>query len=154
VNRNQNSSQDTTIKKQHQPLAAISIQDLNSVQLRRTDTKMLGKTFSAPTRSISMQCLSSTNEQFLTQKIDLIAELKMSKDITGIRKMKVERAKMDRGSEVYSDQFTIENFIDTVNAFNIKFFCLVLSLSLFSLSPNLHHRIKLTTYYNMHHSHC
>ncbi len=80
---------------------------------------MLGKTFSAPTRSISMQCLSSTtSEQFATQKIDLIAELKMSKDITGIRKMKVERAKMERSSEVYSDQFTIENFIDTVNAFN------------------------------------
>jgi hypothetical protein len=119
VNRNnQNSSQDTTIKKQHQPLAAISIQDLNSVQLRRTETKMLGKTFSAPTRSISMQCLSSTSEQFMSQKIDLIAELKMSKDITGIRKMKVERQKMERSSEVYSDQFTIENFIDTVNAFN------------------------------------
>lgn len=54
----------------------------------------------------------------MSQKIDLIAELKMSKDITGIRKMKVERAKMERSSEVYSDQFTIENFIDTVNAFN------------------------------------
>lgn len=76
----------------------------------------------------------------MTQKIDLIAELKMSKDITGIRKMKVERAKMERSSEVYSDQFTIENYIDTVNAFNIKFFCLVISLSLtlsnsLSLSP-------------------
>lgn len=47
----------------------------------------------------------------------------MSKDITGIKKMKVERAKMERNSEVYSDQFTIENFIDTVNAFK--------SLSLF-----------------------
>lgn len=54
----------------------------------------------------------------MSQKIDLIAELKMSKDITGIRKMKVERQKMERSSEVYSDQFTIENFIDTVNAFN------------------------------------
>ncbi|CAH1712871.1 unnamed protein product [Chironomus riparius] len=132
VNRNQiNPSQDTIIKKQHQPLASISIQDLNSVQLRRTDNKMLSKTFSAPTRSISMQCLSSTNDQYTSQnmKIDLIAELKMSKDITGIKKMKVERAKMERNSEVYSDQFTIENFIDTVNAFK--------SLSLFT-----HHLIE------------
>lgn len=120
VNRHSTqATQDSTIRKQSQPLSSISIQDLNSVQLRRTDTKMLSKTFSAPTRSISMQCLSSTNEQFLSQKTDLIAELKMSKDITGIKKMKVERAKMDRNSEVYSGvnrQFTMQNFVDTVNA--------------------------------------
>lgn len=70
-----------------------------------------------------MQCLSSTsstaapNEPFLTQKTDLIAELKMSKDIHGIKKMKVERAKMERSSEVYSDgknQFSSQNFVDTV----------------------------------------
>lgn len=121
VNRNSttsNTTQDSTIRKQHQPLSSISIQDLNSVQLRRTDNKMLSKTFSAPTRSISMQCLSSTGEQYLNQKTDLIAELKMSKDITGIKKMKVERAKMERSSEVYSDvnrQFTMQSFVDTVN---------------------------------------
>jgi hypothetical protein len=80
---------------------------------------LASKTFSAPTRSISMQCLSSTNEQYLSQKTDLIAELKMSKDITGIKKIKYERAKLDRSSssEVYSDnrQFTIQNFVDSVN---------------------------------------
>lgn len=66
-----------------------------------------------------MQCLSSTNEQYLSQKIDLIAELKISKDITGIKKMKNERAKVDRNSEVYSDvnrQFTIAMFVDSVRA--------------------------------------
>ncbi|CRL00006.1 CLUMA_CG013296, isoform A [Clunio marinus] len=98
-NSSQQTQSESTIRK-HQPLSSISIQDLNSVQLRRTDNKMLSKTFSAPTRSISMQCLSSTNEQYLSQKTDLIAELKMSKDITGIKKMKVERAKMDRNSEI------------------------------------------------------
>ncbi|EAT42286.1 AAEL006170-PA, partial [Aedes aegypti] len=108
--------QDSTIRKQQQPLSAISIQDLNSVQLRRTD-KMLSKTFSAPTRSMSMQCLSSTNEQFLSQKTDLIAELKMSKDIAGVKKMKVERAKMEdkQATEVYSEvtrQFTAANYVD------------------------------------------
>lgn len=106
-------------RKQHQPLSSISIQDLNSVQLRRTDNKMLSKTFSAPTRSISMQCLSSTSEQYLSQKTDLIAELKMSKDITGIKKMKTERAKMEnRNSEVLTDvnrQYSMQNFVDTVN---------------------------------------
>jgi espin len=65
-----------------------------------------------------MQCLSSTNEQYLSQKTDLIAELKMSKDITGIKKMKVQRSKQDRNSEVYSDvnrDFTMQSFVDTVN---------------------------------------
>lgn len=45
---------------------------------------MLGKTFSAPARSASMQSLSTIGlEPFSDQKTDLIAELKMSKDITG-----------------------------------------------------------------------
>lgn len=85
---------------------------------------MLSKTFSAPTRSISMQCLSSTNEQYLSQKTDLIAELKMSKDITGIKKMKVERSKVDRNSEVYSDvnrQFTSKIYLDTVKSLKEPF---------------------------------
>ncbi|KAJ6637779.1 Espin [Pseudolycoriella hygida] len=107
--------QDTATRKQQQPLSAISIQDLNSVQLRRTD-KMLSKTFSAPTRSMSMQCLSSTNESFLSQKIDLIAELKMSKDIHGIKKMKVEKAKLE-DKDTYSEmsrQFTATHFVDQI----------------------------------------
>lgn len=70
-----------------------------------------------------MQCLSSSssvagNEPFHSQKTDLIAELKLSKDISGIKKMKVERAKMEKSSEVYSDgkhQFSVQNFVDTVN---------------------------------------
>ncbi|XP_055710515.1 caskin-1 isoform X2 [Phlebotomus papatasi] len=115
----QPSAPDTATRKQQQPLSAISIQDLNSVQLRRTSDKMLGKTFSAPTRSMSMQCLSSTNESFLSQKTDLIAELKLSKDIPGIKKMKVERAKMEdrHEKELYMDiskQFTASNFVDQV----------------------------------------
>lgn len=69
-----------------------------------------------------MQCLSSTNEAFLSQKTDLIAELKMSKDITGIRRMKVEKAKMEGSydKEAYSDvtkQFTATHFVDQVRIF-------------------------------------
>lgn len=107
-----------TSKKQQQPLSAISIHDLNSVQLRRTDKMLASKTFSAPTRSMSLQCLQS--ESYLAQKTDLIAELKMSKDISGIRKMKVERAKVEEKQEKQliseiSRQFTATNFVEKVS---------------------------------------
>lgn len=99
------------------------------MQLRRTD-KMLAKTFSAPTRSMSMQCLSSTNESFLSQKTDLIAELKMSKDIHGIKKLKVEKARLedrDTYADVSKAQFTANHFVDQVqtlivSSFNVEFF--------------------------------
>nr|CAD7569486.1 unnamed protein product [Timema californicum] len=45
-----------------------------------------------------LQALSGS-EPFLTQKDDLIAELKMSKDISGIKKLKVERAKVEERQE-------------------------------------------------------
>lgn len=107
-------------EERHQPLSAISIRDLNSVRLRRTDKMLASKTMSAPVRSVSMQCLAT--EPFQAQKIDLIAELKMSKDITGIKKMKVERAKMENmvDKEVYSEftkQFTANNFVEKVSGF-------------------------------------
>lgn len=80
---------------------------------------MIAKPFAAPTRSMSMQCLSSTNESFLSQKTDLIAELKMSKDIHGIKKMKTEKARMENnyGKEGYSEiarQFTASHFVEQV----------------------------------------
>jgi hypothetical protein len=37
-------------RKQQQPLGAISIQELSSVQLRRTDKMLAAKTLSAPPR--------------------------------------------------------------------------------------------------------
>ncbi|XP_061389892.1 GATA zinc finger domain-containing protein 14 [Musca vetustissima] len=108
--------QDTTTRKQHQPLSAISIQDLNSVQLRRTDTQKVPKPYQMPARSLSMQCLSSTNDTYL--KTDLIAELKISKDIPGIKKMKVEKQMANRfDSEHYSEitkQFTASNYVDQI----------------------------------------
>ncbi|XP_073830671.1 espin protein forked isoform X2 [Musca autumnalis] len=108
--------QDTTTRKQHQPLSAISIQDLNSVQLRRTDTQKVPKPYQMPARSLSMQCLSSTTDTYL--KTDLIAELKISKDIPGIKKMKVEKQMANRfDSEHYSEitkQFTASNYVDQI----------------------------------------
>lgn len=107
-------------KKQQQPLSAISIQDLNSVQLRRTDKMVASKTFSAPTRSMSLQSLQS--EPFLAQKTDLIAELKLSRDITGIRKLKIERAKVEetKEKEIISEikkQLTATNFVEKVSVY-------------------------------------
>lgn len=89
---------ETETVRPHQPLATISIQDLTSVQLRRTNTKIHAtKTFSAPPpRSVSM---TNVSEPFFVQKIDLIAELKMSKDISGIKKLKVERAQVEKSQE-------------------------------------------------------
>ncbi|XP_020717273.1 putative uncharacterized protein DDB_G0286901 isoform X1 [Ceratitis capitata] len=107
-------NQDTATRKQHQPLSAISIQDLNSVQLRRTDTQKMPKPFQMPARSLSMQCLTTSTEAYL--KTDLIAELKISKDIPGIKKMKVEKQLAGQfDSEHYSEitkQFSANNYMD------------------------------------------
>ncbi|CAB0032204.1 unnamed protein product [Trichogramma brassicae] len=104
--------------RQQQPLATISIQDLTSVQLRRTNNKMhAAKTFSAPpNRSVSM---TNVSESFFVQKTDLIAELKKTKDILGIKKMKVQRAQVEKSQEQnmmseISKTFSIANFVDQI----------------------------------------
>ncbi|KAL0112806.1 hypothetical protein PUN28_012220 [Cardiocondyla obscurior] len=101
-----------------QPLATISIQDLTSIQLRRTGTKMNAtKTFSAPPpRSVSM---TNVSEPFFVQKTDLIAELKRTKDIPGIKKLKVERAQVEKTQEQnlmseISKAFSVTNFVDQI----------------------------------------
>lgn len=78
------------------------------------------KTFSAPTRSVSLQSLQC--EPFAAVKTDLIAELKMSKNINGIKKMKLERAKNEvcREKELYSEiskQFSATNFVEKVSGY-------------------------------------
>ncbi|VVD02046.1 unnamed protein product [Leptidea sinapis] len=96
----------------HQPLAAISTAELTSVRLKTTATK----TLSAPARSVSLQCLS-TAVDFKAAKTDLIEELKLSKDITGIRKLKVERARREslQDKETFTEftkRFTADSFVD------------------------------------------
>ncbi|XP_043677429.1 espin isoform X2 [Vespula pensylvanica] len=105
-------------KSPQQPLATISIQDLTSIQLRRTNTKMNAtKTFSAPPpRSASM---TNVSEPFFVQKTDLIAELKRTKDIPGIKKLKVERAQVEKTQEQnliseISKAFSVSNFVDQI----------------------------------------
>ncbi|XP_032519050.2 espin isoform X2 [Danaus plexippus] len=99
----------------HQPLAAISSAELTSVRLKTIATKTMS---APPARSVSLQCLPSAVD-FKSAKTDLIEELKMSKDITGIRKMKVERARREslQDKETFTEftkRFTAENFVDQV----------------------------------------
>lgn len=56
----------------------------------------------------------------MLQKEDLIAELKLSKDITGIKKLKVERAKVEeqQEKEMFSEitrQLTANSFVEKVD---------------------------------------
>lgn len=55
------------------------------------------------------------------QKTDLIAELKRTKDIPGIKKLKVERAQVEKTQEQnlmseISKAFSVTNFVDQVSA--------------------------------------
>ncbi|EFN69715.1 hypothetical protein EAG_07018 [Camponotus floridanus] len=121
VNQGSNSTStgnETESSKIPQPLATISIQDLTSIQLRRTGTKMNAtKTFSAPPpRSVSM---TNVSEPFFVQKTDLIAELKRTKDIPGIKKLKVERAQVEKTQEQnlmseINKAFNVTNFVDQI----------------------------------------
>ncbi|XP_054719548.1 uncharacterized protein LOC129229296 [Uloborus diversus] len=79
------------------PLFNITVEQLQTVHLKKTDKP------STPERTV------------LLQKNDLIAELKQTKDIQGVRKMKEERSRI--GEEIYSDvsgQFKAENFVSQI----------------------------------------
>lgn len=59
------------------------------------------------------------------QKTDLIAELKRTKDIPGIKKLKVERAQVEKNQEQnlmseISKAFNVTNFVDQVRNKHIK----------------------------------
>lgn len=108
-------------EREHQPLAAISSAELSAVRLRAPAAKTLSAP--PPARSLSLQCLTGVgNENFRSAKTDLIEELKMSKDITGIKKMKVERARREslQDKETFTEftrRFTVDNFVDQVRVF-------------------------------------
>ncbi|XP_071439414.1 uncharacterized protein f [Hetaerina americana] len=102
-------------QKQQQPLATISIHDLNSVQLRRTER--VTKTLSAPPMTSTSGPLKALT--FQSQKENLIAELKMSRDISGIKKLKVEKAKEEELHEKelfveISKQLTADSFVQKI----------------------------------------
>jgi len=76
----------------------------------------------------------SVSEPFFVQKTDLIAELKRTKDIPGIKKLKVERAQVEKTQEQnlmseISKAFSVTNFVDQVSTY------------LAHLSENMHAQI-------------
>lgn len=67
-----------------------------------------------------MKLSISVSEPFFVQKTDLIAELKRTKDIPGIKKLKVERAKVEKTQEQnlmseISKAFSVTKFVDQVS---------------------------------------
>lgn len=79
---------------------SVTVEQLQTIQLKKTDK---------PTETRAV----------LLQKNDLITELKQSKDIQGIKKMKEERSKTEEEMEKrkaieLSQQFSVENFVDKV----------------------------------------
>ncbi|VVC43752.1 Hypothetical protein CINCED_3A011599 [Cinara cedri] len=104
---------------QQQPLAAISIHDLHSVQLKKAPGTINIMTNSNNNNNNAVDKQSGATPPLQAQRQDLIAELKMSKDINGIKKLKVEKVKMDEMSEKQkineiTKQLSPDNIIDQI----------------------------------------
>ncbi|XP_042905557.1 espin isoform X3 [Parasteatoda tepidariorum] len=79
------------------PLFNITVEQLQTVHLKKTDKP------STPERTV------------LLQKNDLIAELKQTKDIEGVRKMKEERSKIEEVMTAdMAQNFKAEKFVDQI----------------------------------------
>ena len=66
--------------------------------------------------------LTLVSEPFFVQKTDLIAELKRTKDIPGIKKLKVERAQVEKTQEQnlmseINKAFSVTKFVDQVSIY-------------------------------------
>lgn len=89
---------------------------------------LLLKSLKIESRTNSNKTVSiSVSEPFFVQKTDLIAELKRTKDIPGIKKLKVERAQVEKTQEQnlmseISKAFSVTNFVDQVRAFYLSLF--------------------------------
>ncbi|GIX80042.1 hypothetical protein CEXT_630402 [Caerostris extrusa] len=77
------------------PLFNVTVEQLQTVHLKKTDKP------STPERTV------------LLQKNDLIAELKQTKDIQGVRKMKEERSKIEETADL-AQNFKAEKFVDQI----------------------------------------
>ncbi|XP_068216762.1 uncharacterized protein [Palaemon carinicauda] len=94
-------------------LPTISVTDLQSVQLRKTENKAPKPT------SVPIRIPLSPEPALAIAKDDVIAELKMGVDITGIKKLKSERAKeevknCDMEKKELEKQFSAVNFVDQI----------------------------------------
>lgn len=68
-----------------------------------------------------MSVVGKVEAPFQVAKQDLIEELKKSKDITGIKKMKVEKVKMEEQHEKelvteITKQISVESFVEKVSS--------------------------------------
>ncbi|XP_042237170.1 uncharacterized protein LOC121876227 isoform X2 [Homarus americanus] len=107
LNNNNNNNGSKTV------LPTISVTDLQSVQLRKIETKVVKPT------SGSLRMSLTPEPSFTTAKNDVIAELKMGVDIPGIKKLKSERAKEEEihvklEEKQINRQFSATNFVDQV----------------------------------------
>ncbi|XP_047491439.1 uncharacterized protein DDB_G0271670-like [Penaeus chinensis] len=94
-------------------LPTISVTDLQSVQLRKTETKV------SRANNVPLKTPMSPEPAFTSAKDNVIAELKMGVDISGIKKMKSERAREEERhgvmeKEELKRQFSAVNFVDQV----------------------------------------
>ncbi|XP_064111641.1 LOW QUALITY PROTEIN: uncharacterized protein LOC135219120 [Macrobrachium nipponense] len=94
-------------------LPTISVTDLQSVQLRKTENKAPKPT------SVPIRIPLSPEPALAIAKDDVIAELKMGVDISGIKKLKSERAKEEvkhckMEKEELEKQFSAMNFVDQI----------------------------------------
>ncbi|KAK3855228.1 hypothetical protein Pcinc_038352, partial [Petrolisthes cinctipes] len=107
-----NNNSTNTLNGNKTGLPSISVTDLQSVQLRRTEVKTVKPT------SIRIPSLSP-EPSINAVKNDVIAELKMGVDISGIKRLKSERAKEEEitskiEKEELSKQFSVNNFVEQV----------------------------------------
>ncbi|XP_037089652.1 espin-like [Pollicipes pollicipes] len=98
------------------PLVAISANELQKVQLRKTDK--LTKTYSAPV-GCATGAPAGGDLVNVQRKDDLIAELKRSKDMDGVRKLREERAKsavqiLREESKELVREFTADAFLSEI----------------------------------------
>jgi len=95
---------------------AISMKELQSVQLKKTDRQSLDR----PQGVLKPRLLPNKSGDFgMSSKGDLIAELKMSHNIGGVGKLKSEQAKAteEEEKEMYRKflgQFTADNFLKKI----------------------------------------
>ncbi|KAB7507064.1 hypothetical protein Anas_01310 [Armadillidium nasatum] len=106
-----NSQKSSSIHGAKTTLPSISVTDLKSVQLRKTEAKLT-------TRS-QLPLKIHMEKDLLMQKNDVIAELKMGVDIDGIKKLKTEKLKEEisldeKQKEELKKQYVADKFVEKI----------------------------------------
>jgi len=107
-----------TLSSNPQAAMAISMKELNSVKLKKTEKQPLDRSFSDPNYTI-LSGAAAKKAYGEDTKGDLIAELKLSHTIGGVSKLRSEQAKAQEELEKeqykkFLAQFTAENFLKKI----------------------------------------